>query len=65
MVISELNYWKARSSQFKLPDDKKVVCTILGHSEMLMMSVSKSYEACLESKDTKVLNMYNIFNLQK
>jgi len=23
------------------------------------------YEACAESKDTKVLNMYNIFNLQK
>ena len=23
------------------------------------------YEACLESKDIKVLNMYNIFNLQK
>ena len=23
------------------------------------------YEACLESKDTKVLNMYSIFNLQK
>jgi hypothetical protein len=23
------------------------------------------YEACLESKDTKILNMYNIFNLQK
>jgi hypothetical protein len=24
-----------------------------------------NYEACPESKDTKVLNMYNIFNLQK
>jgi len=24
-----------------------------------------NYEACLESKDKKVLNMYNIFNLQK
>ena len=23
------------------------------------------YEACPESKDTKFLNMYNIFNLQK
>jgi len=23
------------------------------------------YEACPKSKDTKVLNMYNIFNLQK
>jgi hypothetical protein len=23
------------------------------------------YETCPESKDTKVLNMYNIFNLQK
>jgi hypothetical protein len=25
----------------------------------------KMYEACPESKDTKVLNMHNIFNLQK
>jgi hypothetical protein len=24
-----------------------------------------NYEACPESKDTKVLNMYNIFNLQQ
>jgi hypothetical protein len=24
-----------------------------------------NYEACPESKDTKVLNMHNIFNLQK
>ena len=24
-----------------------------------------NYEACPESKDTKVLNMYSIFNLQK
>jgi len=23
------------------------------------------YEACPEIKDTKILNMYNIFNLQK
>ena len=26
---------------------------------------SCKYEACPESKDVKVLNMYNIFNLQK
>jgi hypothetical protein len=26
--------------------------------------VVQTYEACPESKDTKVLNMYNIFNLQ-
>jgi hypothetical protein len=26
---------------------------------------SDKYEACPESKDTKVLNMYKIFNLQK
>ena len=26
---------------------------------------SRVYEACPEIKDTKVLNMYNIFNLQK
>jgi hypothetical protein len=25
----------------------------------------RGYEACPESKDTKVLNMYNIFNFQK
>ena len=24
-----------------------------------------NYEGCLESKDTKILTMYNIFNLQK
>ena len=24
-----------------------------------------SYEACPENKDTKFLNMYNVFNLQK
>ena len=28
-------------------------------------SETYSYEACPESKDTKVLNVYNIFNLQK
>ena len=28
-------------------------------------SDSSIYEACPESNDTKVLNMYNIFNLQK
>ena len=27
--------------------------------------VSSYYEACPESKDTKFLNMYSIFNLQK
>jgi hypothetical protein len=27
--------------------------------------VAVLYEVCPESKDTKVLNMYNIFNLQK
>ena len=29
------------------------------------MKRRNTYEACPESKDTKVLNMYNIFNLQK
>ena len=29
------------------------------------MTLQVSYEACPESKDTKVVNMYNIFNLQK
>ena len=29
------------------------------------MTFIATYEACPESKDTKVLNMYNIFNLQK
>jgi hypothetical protein len=33
---------------------------------MKLSAARKSiYEACPESKDTKVLNMYNIFNLQK
>jgi len=27
--------------------------------------LSANYEACPNSKDTQVLNMYNIFNLQK
>ena len=27
--------------------------------------ILSKYEACPESNDTKVLNMYNIFNLQK
>jgi hypothetical protein len=31
----------------------------------LVSSYKANYEACPESKDTKVLNMYNIFNLQK
>jgi len=31
----------------------------------MIMSILAVYEACLESKDNKVLNMYNIFNLQK
>ena len=30
-----------------------------------MLSPLRLYEACPESEDTKVLNMYNIFNLQK
>jgi len=32
---------------------------------LTLIANALSYEACLESKDTKVLNMYNIFNLQK
>jgi len=35
-----------------------------GMSEVSVVVLDK-YEACLESKDTKVLNMYIIFNLQK
>ena len=27
--------------------------------------LTRVYEACPESKDTKVLNTYNVFNLQK
>jgi len=30
-----------------------------------VQDIQYTYEACLGSKDTKVLNMYNIFNLQK
>ena len=29
-----------------------------------MSKVTVTYEACPESKDTKVLNVYNLFNLQ-
>jgi hypothetical protein len=31
----------------------------------MILSQNDNYEVCAESKDTKVLNMYNIFNLQK
>jgi hypothetical protein len=30
-----------------------------------LREVYRYYEECSESKDTKVLNMYNILNLQK
>jgi len=30
-----------------------------------MYEYMRTYEACPESKDSKVLKMYNIFNLQK
>ena len=33
--------------------------------ESKLMSNHRLYEACPENKDTRVLNMYNIFNLQK
>jgi len=31
----------------------------------IILCRNRNYEACVESKDTEVLNMYNIFNLQK
>jgi len=34
-------------------------------SDNLSPSLMIVYEACLESKDTQVLNMYSIFSLQK
>jgi len=33
--------------------------------QICVIAFLHKYEACPESKDTKVLNMYNIFNLQK
>jgi len=33
-------------------------------SALNVIFVRSKYEACPESKDTKVLNMYNIFKLQ-
>jgi len=33
--------------------------------EIVTLASMYMYECCPESKDTKVLNMYNIFNLQK
>jgi len=33
--------------------------------QQLLLARSTMYQACPESRDTKVLNMYNIFNLQK
>ena len=35
------------------------------HAFTLICDNKATYEACPESKDKKVLNMYNIFNLQK
>jgi len=35
------------------------------HSEGKIIDLVGVSEACPDSKDTKVLNMYNIFNLQK
>jgi hypothetical protein len=45
-------------------DDRVQVSSliILDHNPPHLTS---TYEACPGSKDTKVLNMYNIFNLQK
>ena len=57
---------------FALNDLHPRVCTILCFSNnnyeelvILKCGTKKWYEACPESKNTKVLNMYNIFNLQK
>jgi len=41
------------------------VCERMCVSMRESMYVCIMYEACPESKDTKVLIMYNIFNLQK
>ena len=37
----------------------------VGHPILVHFNSVHFYEACPESKDTKVLNMYSIFNLQK
>jgi hypothetical protein len=37
----------------------------VAYTEAWLLISCQTYEACPESKDTKVLNMYNIFNLQK
>ena len=39
--------------------------TVDSRSRLYANSAELMYEVCLESKDTKVLNIYNIFNLQK
>ena len=42
-------------------------CAVFSNLLLLcsLQFLNRLYDACLESKDTKLLNMYNIFNLQK
>ena len=46
-------------------------CHVLGGQQTMLATTlggkqdNNRYEVCPESKDTKVLNMYSIFNLQK
>ena len=45
--------------------EKAILNNSSNDSQQLYLRDPSKYEACPESKDTKVLNMYNIFNLQK
>jgi len=47
-----------------LLDDGVTLFTVSA-SGLCLLSLFLISEECSESKDTKVLNMYNIFNLQK
>jgi len=47
-----------------MPNPSTLIQEIVPYDLHLLAKVSY-YESCPESKDTKVLIMYNIFNLQK
>ena len=43
----------------------RVLNVYFSASRVTVLGGVPKYEACPESKDTKVVNMYNVFNLQK
>ena len=45
--------------------NRKLFMGVLPRNTVAMTMCTFLYEACLKSKDTELLNMYSIFNLQK